>query len=221
MTKNTIYFSLTRASDETGKSKSVISKALKNGTLSYISKDDSGYKIDPAELFRVFPKNGSANSKKERSRTTENDLENAFKIKELEIKLDAENKEKFFYKEQYRKMETERDDWKNQAKTLLLQSPSKVTEASKNIAEKKSYWEFVIIVLMVIFFGLCAFLFKDKFIDFTSNLARSQIVKTKEGKLEPIPSTVLELKSENHSLYPHFINDKSNFTPLPENEIVD
>ena len=55
-----VYFSLGKAAKEVGKSKATISKALKSGKLSYLSKDTEGYKIDPAELFRVFPKSVSS-----------------------------------------------------------------------------------------------------------------------------------------------------------------
>ena len=108
MTENPTFFSLSQAAEETGKSKSVISKALNSGRLSHNGKSESGYKIDPSELFRVFPKNGKndeKNTQKERNRTPKNDLENAYKIKELELKLEIESKEKSFYKDQYSKME--------------------------------------------------------------------------------------------------------------------
>jgi len=49
------YLTLGEAAKATGKSKPTISKYIKNGKISYISKDDNGYQIDPAELFRVFP----------------------------------------------------------------------------------------------------------------------------------------------------------------------
>jgi hypothetical protein len=51
--------SLRQAALETGKSKSTISNALKTGKISYISKDHTGYKIDPSELFRVYPRTSS------------------------------------------------------------------------------------------------------------------------------------------------------------------
>lgn len=133
MAENPTYFSLSQAAEETGKSKSVISKALKSGRLSHNGKGENGYKIDPAELFRVFPKNSkndAKNSEKERSRTPENDLENAFKIRELELELAAEVKEKKFFKDQYEKMEVEKDDWKNQAQKLLLTAPEKPVQAA-------------------------------------------------------------------------------------------
>lgn len=54
---NTPYISLNDAAKMTGRAKSTISKALKNGKMSYISRDDEtgAYEIDPAEAMRVFP----------------------------------------------------------------------------------------------------------------------------------------------------------------------
>lgn len=52
-----VILSLSQAAKETGRSKATISKALKNGVLSYVSKTDKGYEIEPSELFRVFPVN--------------------------------------------------------------------------------------------------------------------------------------------------------------------
>jgi hypothetical protein len=51
-----MYFSLGQAAKEAGVAKSTISKALSSGKLSYREKNSDGYKIDPAELFRVYPK---------------------------------------------------------------------------------------------------------------------------------------------------------------------
>ena len=51
-----MYLTLGQAAREAGVAKSTISKALASGKLSYREKNSDGYKIDPAELFRVFPK---------------------------------------------------------------------------------------------------------------------------------------------------------------------
>src|SRR3984893_16392941 len=51
-----MYLSLGRAAKEAGVAKSTISKALSSGKLSYREKNSDGYQIDPAELFRVYPK---------------------------------------------------------------------------------------------------------------------------------------------------------------------
>ena len=51
-----MYLSLGQAAREAGVAKSTISKALSSGKLSYREKNSDGYKIDPAELFRVYPR---------------------------------------------------------------------------------------------------------------------------------------------------------------------
>lgn len=50
--------SLSQAAKMTGRSKSTIGRALKAGRLSGIQNDDGTFSIDPAELFRVFPRGG-------------------------------------------------------------------------------------------------------------------------------------------------------------------
>lgn len=52
------------AAKEAGISKATLSRAIKNGRVSATRNDKGGYDIDPAELFRVYPRNtatGSAN----------------------------------------------------------------------------------------------------------------------------------------------------------------
>ena len=52
-----MYLTLSQAAKETGKSKSTISRYIDKGTLSVAEKNEDGsFKIDPAELFRVFQK---------------------------------------------------------------------------------------------------------------------------------------------------------------------
>lgn len=53
---------LGQAAKHTGLSKSTISRAISSGKLSVVSKGTGSYSIDPSELFRVFPKNGSGNT---------------------------------------------------------------------------------------------------------------------------------------------------------------
>ena len=67
--------SLRQAALETGKSKSTISNALKSGKISYISKDHTGYKIDPSELFRVYPRTSSEQDELGHFRTTQADTD--------------------------------------------------------------------------------------------------------------------------------------------------
>ena len=107
------YLSLGQAAKETGKSKSVISKALESGKLSYLEKTNAGYKIDPAELFRVFPRT-LENGKKERLETHKDDLENTFLRRENEL-----------LRQQLDDLKEDRDKWRQQATNLLTHQPHK------------------------------------------------------------------------------------------------
>ena len=50
-----MFYTLGQAAKATGKTKTTIQVAIKNGRMS-ASKDDLGrYQIDPAELHRVYP----------------------------------------------------------------------------------------------------------------------------------------------------------------------
>jgi len=49
-------WSITRAARETGLSKSTVSRAIKSGKISASRGEDGAYHIEPAELFRVYPK---------------------------------------------------------------------------------------------------------------------------------------------------------------------
>lgn len=48
--------SLREAQEESGKSKSTIQRAITKGRMSATKNDNGEYEIDPAELFRVYPK---------------------------------------------------------------------------------------------------------------------------------------------------------------------
>ena len=109
---NTIYLSLGQAAKETGKSKGTISKYLKSGKLSYVSKEGNQYRIDPAELFRVFPQ-----EKQEMNSCEPNENPNRNNALEREIELLRERlKEK---DEIIADIREDRDQWRKQATTLL------------------------------------------------------------------------------------------------------
>ena len=88
---NSRFFTLNQAAKEAGKSPSTIHRSLNNGKLSYMSKDNDGYKIDPAELFRVFPKKGIENTKIEQSGISKEQQQNT-EIVHKNIRLESELK---------------------------------------------------------------------------------------------------------------------------------
>ncbi|WP_330628033.1 hypothetical protein RPE78_18680 (plasmid) [Thioclava litoralis] len=53
--RNTMKYSLSEAAIATGKNKTTIQRAIKNGKISAYKGDSGSYEIDPSELHRVFP----------------------------------------------------------------------------------------------------------------------------------------------------------------------
>jgi hypothetical protein len=109
---NVAYLSLGQAAKEAGVSKATISKTLKNGRLSYVAKTTAGYEIDPAELFRVFPKKPLGTVSSERSQTPEETAESASLAVEVR-----------FLRERLAELQDERDAWRDQAQRLALAAP--------------------------------------------------------------------------------------------------
>lgn len=111
--------SLGQAAKEANVSKATLSKALKTGRLSYVAKSTAGYEIDPAELFRVFPRKPLETVVSERSQTLQETAELAVREREV-IEL---------LRERVRDLEADRDAWREQAQRLALTGP--VTEPKK------------------------------------------------------------------------------------------
>jgi hypothetical protein len=111
-----MYLSAGQAAKECGKSKGTISKALKSGRLSFVKKTSAGYEIDPAELFRVFPKEtpqpSSANDQQPQQLTPDLAALNR------EIELLREMLEKS--EETVERERSNADKWQKQAEILAL-----------------------------------------------------------------------------------------------------
>lgn len=80
-----VIFTLGQAAKAAGKSKGTISKAIKDGRLSIMSREGGSYQIAASELFRVFPRNGSVNVQNERLETPKNDNLNS--VLEVELRV--------------------------------------------------------------------------------------------------------------------------------------
>lgn len=118
--ETTVYLSLNEAAKKTKRSKGTISKALSSGKLSHVSKDENGYKIDPSELFRVFPIKREETSKSYHSETPENTTENRALKKEIEL-----------LREQLKREQEQSDHWRNQAEKITLLLTNENTLQSK------------------------------------------------------------------------------------------
>ena len=106
------FLTLGQAAREAGTSKATIFKALKSGRLSYVEKNSYGYKIDPAELFRVFPQANNGNTETEQTQTDANTQETAYLKLENELLL-----------AQLADLKSDRDHWRQQATALLTYKP--------------------------------------------------------------------------------------------------
>lgn len=103
------YLSLGEAAKAAGVAKGTLSKALKSGRLSYVEKTGAGYRIDPAELFRVFPRKPPETVHGERLETPVETGELAM----LRLRLEVAEQRAMA-------AETDRDAWREQAQRLAL-----------------------------------------------------------------------------------------------------
>lgn len=108
-------YTLGQAAIAVNKSKSTISKAIKNGVISAERQPNGSFKIDPSELHRVFPANNINEQSQTLDRTQKDTLETLVKVAQLEAKLEASEK-------RVDDLEKDRDVWRQQA-TALLNAP--------------------------------------------------------------------------------------------------
>jgi predicted phosphodiesterase len=118
-------YTLAQAAKAVGKAKSTVFEAIRSGQLS-ATKDEKGrFKIDPAELQRVYAVNGNSEQKTEQekwqieqNRTPENDIKTALLEQELHfLKKQIEQLEQV-----KTDLQEDRDRWRKQAEqtTILL-----------------------------------------------------------------------------------------------------
>jgi DNA-binding transcriptional MerR regulator len=104
-------YTLGQAAKATGKAKTTIQRAVKNGRLTAQRNDSGGYRIDPAELHRVFPSIATHNATPQDPKTTI-----------LEQQLQAVQRENEMLKDHLSELRNDRDHWRQQATALLTDS---------------------------------------------------------------------------------------------------
>ena len=111
-------YTLGQAAKATGKSKSTISQSISKGRIS-AEKDDSGrWRIDPAELHRVFPPASSPNTIKQVRGTDLRDAEHRSELLESDNRGLRDTIE--VLKAQVEDLRTDRDAWRDQAQRKRL-----------------------------------------------------------------------------------------------------
>ena len=118
------------AAQQTGKSKSTLSRAIKQGKISASRNNDGSFSIEPAELFRVYKrvldatvatvKTASDDAPRNSIATPEKDIE----IATLQAELTAEKNKVQDLLELANEIRADRDAWKTQAARLLA-APSR------------------------------------------------------------------------------------------------
>jgi chromosome segregation ATPase len=135
--------SLNQVAKLTGRSKGTISKALNDGTLSYLEKSDKGvYQIDMAEALRVFPPKTPQNQiEQDRTGTLNTDeLRHSMllqtEIDRLQYRVETaeteRQRERDSYRQQIDDLQSQRDKWQKQAEqTLKIQFERDAEQSEK------------------------------------------------------------------------------------------
>lgn len=152
---NPAYFTLGQAAKEAGKSKGTISKYIKLGKLSYVKKDGNKYQIDPAELFRVFPKKKQETAQNERMETPANTNVNSGLEREIEL-LNERLKEKDGIIDDLRQRLDRTDSERQKVQTQLT---ALLTDQSRNNEAEKRYpkLEAAVAVVLILAIGFLVF----------------------------------------------------------------
>lgn len=132
--KQAMALTIGEAAQQTGKSKSTLSRAIKQGKISATRNDDGSFSIEPAELFRVYKrvdyataataKNATYDAPRNPAATPEKEIE----LATLRAELSAARDKIEDLKRQADEIREDRDAWRHQA-SRLLSAPA--TEKSK------------------------------------------------------------------------------------------
>lgn len=127
------------AAQKTGKSKSTLSRAIKQGKISASRNDDGSFSIAESELFRVYKRVWGATAATDQNATNDANAtpiatpEKDIEIATLRAELHAARDKIDDLKRQADEIREDRDAWKHQANRLLSAPPQ--TE------QKKGFWD--------------------------------------------------------------------------------
>lgn len=124
---------LSQAAKTLGKSKSTLNRAIKTGRLSATRNEDGTFSINPAELYRAFPKpseNAHQERPKERERTAVPD-DSSIRISLLQQLLERE-------REAVADLKEDRDRWRQQATHLLANQEA--APAAQPLKKRRRWW---------------------------------------------------------------------------------
>ena len=141
---NSIFLTLGQAAKETGISKPSLSAAIKKGRFSAEKQENGQYKIDPAELFRVYPRvelGGKANREanpnnltmtNSKANTNKSVEQGGKALENLSVSLLLEEKDKSI-----KRLEEEN--------ARLVKQTNTVTRLIEDHSKKADKWESIIV----------------------------------------------------------------------------
>ena len=143
---NTVFLTLGEAAKATGKAKTTIQRAVKSGKVSGGSRGVNGeYRIDPSELFRVYPSTqhatGSRDGQMERDATPESNAPQQGEIDALKLLIEEKERTIDRLEADKEAAAAERENWRQEyqeAKQKLL-----TFEAQRETPEppKRRWWQ--------------------------------------------------------------------------------
>lgn len=104
-----------QAAKEAGTSKATISRAIASGRLSATRNDKGGWDIQPAELFRVFPRNTATGSGNGDVKQTATPVAMADETPALQAAIEGLKAQLALIREQLDDVKGQRDSWQKQA----------------------------------------------------------------------------------------------------------
>lgn len=111
-------YTLGAAAKASKKSKATISKAIKSGRLSALKDGKGVYRIEPAELNRVYPINVDGNQDRT-PQTPEETVDQRLSFRELQARLEAAHERLVDKEALIADLREDRDRWRQQATALL------------------------------------------------------------------------------------------------------
>ena len=139
-------YTLGEAAKATGMSKAAISRAIKLGTISAEKQENGSYKIDPAELHRVYPPVTTEQANKTSTQAVNTTELNALN-RELQARLEAALQRLGDKDEVIADLREDLNRWRTQAERLALNKPTSEVIAvpappPATAPKARSWWRF-------------------------------------------------------------------------------
>ncbi len=131
------YLSLREAAEAVGTSKSTLFRAIRAGRISATRDDDGQFRIDPAELFRVYPPADLERSAPMRATPQVMTQDATPSDAGLQVRCASLEAEVQGLKAMVEELRRTRDKWEAQAERLALAPPTPVTVT---MPERRPWW---------------------------------------------------------------------------------